>query len=107
MLNEEVTDNSRMMWPVRVTGSPLMLMSHMCVDVTLRPLASETFRGHVVRRLLMTRVPSITKICVTPKSAMASFGLSLKIAPAKAGAGEEMVVLWEERVLDATTVISS
>jgi hypothetical protein len=38
----------------------------------------------------------ITKIWVAPESAMALFGLSLKTAPAKTGAGEEMVVLWEE-----------
>ncbi len=82
-----------------------MLTSHMCVDITSWPLASETFRGHVVRRLLMTGVPYITKICVAPESAMASFGLSLKMVPAKAGTREEMVVLWEEQVLDATTVI--
>ncbi len=106
MPNKEATDDSRMMWHVRVTRSPLMLRSHMCVDVTLRPLASETFRGQVLRCLLMMGVPSITMICVASESAMASFGLSLKMAPAKAGAEEEMVVLWEERVLDATPVIS-
>jgi hypothetical protein len=37
---------------------------------------------------------------------MESFVLSLKMAPAKVGAGEEMLILREEQVLDATTVIS-
>ncbi len=47
----------------------------------------------------------MTKIWVAPESAMASFVLSLKTALAKAGAGEEMLVLWEEQVLDAMMVI--
>jgi hypothetical protein len=85
MRNKEVTDISGMMWPIRVTGSLLMLMSHMCVDITLQPLASETFRGHIVQHLLMMGVPSITKIWVAPKSAMALFGLSLKMAPQRPG----------------------
>jgi hypothetical protein len=49
-----------------------------------------------VQHLLMAGAPSITKIWVTPKPAMVLFGLSLKMVPAKTGAGEEMVVLWEE-----------
>ncbi len=85
-----------MMWPIRVTGSPLILTSHICVDITLRPSASETLRGKIVQCLLTTGVPSITKIWVAPESAMALLGLSLKMAPAKTRAGEEMVVLWEE-----------
>ncbi len=49
----------------------------------------------------------MTTIWVAPVSAMESFVLSLKMVPAKAGAGEEMLLLWEEQVLDATTVILS
>jgi hypothetical protein len=44
----------------------------------------------------------MTKIWVAPESAMESFVLRLKTALAKAGAGKDMLVLWEVQVLDAT-----
>ena len=80
-------------------------ITHVCGRYLTAVGKSETFRGHVVQCLLTMGVPSITKIWVAPKSAMALFGLSLKTAPAKAGAGEEIMVLWEEQVLDAATMI--
>ena len=74
MPNSEAIDRSGIMCPVSTVGSPSMLMSHMCVDKTIRPLANATFNGCVVARLLtMTGVPSITKIWVAPESAMASY----------------------------------
>jgi hypothetical protein len=83
-----------------------MCMSHMCVDMTTHPSVRATCRGHVVFHLLTTGVPSMTKIWVAPESAMESFVLSLKTAPAKARAEEKMLVLQEEQVLDAMIVIS-
>jgi hypothetical protein len=98
--NRVATDNSGMIYHVRVTGQPLMCMSHMYVDVTTRPLVSATHRGYVVFHLLTTGVPSMMKIWVAPESAIESFILRLKTAPAKAGAGKEMLVLREVQVLD-------
>jgi hypothetical protein len=63
-----------MMWPVNVIGRPFIFMSHICVDVTCWPSASDTRSGVVVGRLLTTGAPSITKIWVAPESAMASVG---------------------------------
>jgi hypothetical protein len=68
----EAIKRSGMMWPVRTVGSPLILMSHMCVDKTILLLANTSFRGCIVLRLLTTVVLSITKIWVAPESAMAS-----------------------------------
>jgi hypothetical protein len=71
--NSEAIDRSGIMCPVSTVGSPSILMSHMCVDQTIRPSANATFSGCVVGRLLTTGVPSITKIWVAPESAMASY----------------------------------
>jgi hypothetical protein len=71
--NSDAIDRSGIMCPVSTVGSPSSLMSHMCVDKTIRPSANATFSGCVVGRLLMTGVPSITKIWVAPESAMASY----------------------------------
>ncbi len=73
MPKREAMASSGMMCPVRTTGSPLMCISHMCVDVTLLPSARDTTTWHVVGCLLMMGVPSMMKICLAPKSAMASF----------------------------------
>ena len=48
------------------------MMSHMCVDMTRRPLANATFNGHDGFCLLWTGMLSITKIWVAPESAIAS-----------------------------------
>jgi hypothetical protein len=71
--NSEAIDRSGIMCPVSTVGSPSILMSHMCVDKTIRLSANATFSGCVVVRLLTTGVPSITKIWVAPESAMASY----------------------------------
>ncbi len=68
MPNSEAIERSGMMCPVSIAGSPPILMSHMCVDRTSRPLANATFNGCVVGCLLTTGVPSITKIWVAPES---------------------------------------
>ena len=62
-----------MLWPVKTTGRPGMYMSHICVDITVRPSARATLRGRSVRRLLVTGVPSMMKFCVAPESAIAFF----------------------------------
>ncbi len=67
---------------MRTVGIPSILMSHMCVDKTILPLANATFRGCVVLRLLTTVVLSITKIWVAPESAMASIVLRRNAAQA-------------------------
>ncbi len=71
--NSEAIDRLGIMCPVSTVGSPSILMSHMCVDKTIRPSANTTFNGCVVVRLLTTGVPSITKIWVAPESDMASY----------------------------------
>jgi hypothetical protein len=55
-------------------------MSHICVDITRQLSANATLRGQVVVHLLRTGVPSITKICVAPESAIASLGVMVNTA---------------------------
>ncbi len=76
-LKREAMDDSGRMCPTRVVGRPGITMSHICVDSTRQPSANATLRGHVVFCLLRSGVPSITKIWVAPKSAIASFGAIL------------------------------
>jgi len=71
--NREAIDNSGTMCPTSVVGSPGIMMSHICVDVTRPPSANDTFSGHVIFCLLWTGIPSVTKIWVAPKSAISSF----------------------------------
>jgi hypothetical protein len=73
-------DNSGTMCPTRVVGRPGSTMSHICVDITRKLSANATLRGQVVIRLLRTGVPSITKICVAPESAIASLGAMVNTA---------------------------
>jgi hypothetical protein len=80
--NREAIERSGMMWPVRIVGSPSITISHMCVDVTIRPSARATFNGRVVGRRLLTGVPSMTKTWVAPESAMDIAGGSCTIPPA-------------------------
>ena len=70
--NREAIDNSGTICPTSVVGSPGIMMSHICVDITRRPSANDTFSGHVVFCLLWTGIPSMTKIWVAPESAIAS-----------------------------------
>jgi hypothetical protein len=77
--NSVAIDKSGIMCPVRTKRRPLMCMSHMCVDMTCHPF---TLSGRVVRRLLITLAPSMTKIWLAPESAMAAAMLSQNIAPA-------------------------
>ena len=70
--NKDAIDNSRTICPTSVVGSPGIIMTHICVDVTRRPSANATFSGHVVFCLLWTGIPSLTKIWVAPESAIAS-----------------------------------
>ncbi len=80
VLKSKALFRSGMMWPVRVTGRPSMMISHSCVDVTACPSTRDTCNGFVVGRLLRTGMPSITKICVAPVSAMASLVSSVTVA---------------------------
>ena len=91
------------------------MMSHMCVDVTRRPSANDTFSGHVVFRLLWTGIPSMTKIWVAPESAIASF-VAIVIAAyvhfeACLGANEEnadsRLIVEPADTFEVTTVMSS
>ncbi len=69
----DAIERSGMMWPVKTMGRPGMYTSHICVDITVRPSARPTLRGRSVRRLLVTVVPSMMKICVAPESTIAFF----------------------------------
>jgi hypothetical protein len=80
MPKREAILRSGMMWPVRVTGRPSILMLHLCVNMTVCPSANETWSGFNVGCLLWTGVPSITKICVLSESAMMSHVESVTIA---------------------------
>ncbi len=112
MPKSEAIERSRMICPVRTNGRLLIIMSHICVDMTWRPSASKTFRGCLVIHLFTMGVPSITKIFVAPESAMASSVLKRKAAPANAGclrtclrARALYVVAKQEVIFDVRTVM--
>ncbi len=69
----EAIDNSGTMCPTSVVGRPGIIISHMCVDITLHPSANATLSKHLAFRLLWTGVPSIIKNWVASKSAIALF----------------------------------
>ena len=71
--NREAIDNSRTIWPKSGVGRPGIIISHICVDITLRPSAKAIFSGHVVCRRLWTGILSMFNIWVAPESAIASF----------------------------------
>ncbi len=108
-------DNSGTICPTSVVGSPGIMMSHMCVDVTRRPSANDTFSGHVVFCLLWTGIPSMTKNWAAPESAIASF-VAIVIAvyvhfDACLGANEEnadsRLVVEPSKTIDVMTVMLS
>ena len=72
-MEREAIDNSGSICPTSVVGSPGIIISHICVDITRRPLANAIFSGHVVFCLLWMGMPSMTKIWVALESAIASF----------------------------------
>jgi hypothetical protein len=82
-----------------------MCILHMCVNVTLLLSARDTTNGHVVGHLLTMGVPSMMKICVAPKSAMASFVFSGNAAQAKCCGGGMLLDMphLEKPVFDVTT----
>ncbi len=94
-------ESSGIMCPVRTVGKPAILTLHWWVDNTSPPSTRATFRGKCDILLLVTGVPSMMKIWVAPESAMASFVLRAKVAPAK------LASLVEDNVLDVTIVTSS
>ncbi len=57
--------------PVNVVGSPGMLMSHICIDLTCLPSGRLIVNGFVAGRLFSTLTPSMTNMDVAPVSAMA------------------------------------
>ena len=92
------------------------MMSYMCVDITRRPSANATLSGHVGFCLLLTGLPSMTKIWVVPESTIASFDAIALVAYAHLGccleANEEnadsrLVVVELFETFDVTTVMSS
>jgi hypothetical protein len=78
--NRDAIDKSGIMCPVRTNVRPSMFMLLMCVDMTYHPLANVTLSGRVVRRLLITSAPSMTKIWVAPEPAMVAAMFSQNIA---------------------------
>ena len=60
------------MCPVNVVGSPVISMSHMCVDLICLPFGRLIVSGFIAGRLFFTSAPSMTKIDVAPVSAIAS-----------------------------------
>jgi hypothetical protein len=59
------------MCPVSTVGSPGMLMSQICVDITLFPLGELIVRGFQATCLFAMSAPSMIKINVAPMSAIA------------------------------------
>ncbi len=57
--------------PTKTVGSPGMVMSHVCVDLTLLPSGKFMVSGWIAGQRFWTGVPSITKIEVAPVSAIA------------------------------------
>ncbi len=65
---------SSMICPVSILGSLGITMSHMCVDLILRPLGSLMVMGFVALCLFWHGAPFVKKKEVAPVSAMASDG---------------------------------
>ena len=111
----EVIDNSGTMCPTRVVRRPGIMMSHMCVDITLRSSANATFSGHVIFHLLWMGMPSMTKIWVAPESAIASFDVIVIVAYAHVYAfcgvnkenADSILFVDPSDTFDVTTVMSS
>jgi hypothetical protein len=59
------------MCPVSTVGSPGMMMSQMCVNITLFPLGTFIMRGFQATRLYAMSAPFMIKIDVAPVSAIA------------------------------------
>ncbi len=79
----DAMERSEILCHVNGKGRLSMYMSHICVNNTWWPFASDTVRGFVVTLLIITGVPSITNICVAPESAIVLPVLRANIAPAK------------------------
>jgi hypothetical protein len=65
---------SGMMCPVSTLGSPGITMSHISIDLILRPSGSLMVMGFVAQRLFWHGAPFVKKKEVAPVSAMASDG---------------------------------
>jgi hypothetical protein len=61
----------RSMCPVSTVGRPGMLMSQMCINITLFPSGKSIVRGFFAMRLSATLTPSMIKIEVTSVSVIA------------------------------------
>jgi hypothetical protein len=59
------------MCPVKITGRPGIVMSHMCVDFTLLPSGKLIVNGCDEGHKLLTGVPSMINMDVAPVSAIA------------------------------------
>jgi hypothetical protein len=57
--------------PTKIVWRPGMVMSYVCIDLTLLPPGKFMVCGWIANRRLWTGVPSITKIEVAPVSAIA------------------------------------
>ena len=113
--NSEAIDNSGTLRPMSVGGSPGIMMSHICVDVTRRSSANDTFSGHVVFCLLWTGIPSMTKIWVAIESVIASFVAIVIVAYAHFGAcceankenADSRLIVKPSETFEVMTVMSS
>jgi hypothetical protein len=81
--NKDAMERLGIICPVNGKWRPSMCMLRICINDTWRPSASDTVRGFVVDLLVITRVLSITNICVAPESVIALPVLRGNIAPAK------------------------
>ena len=57
--------------PTRIFGSPGIVMSHVCVDITFVPSGRLIVSGRTARSRFLHGVPSMMKIEVAPVSAIA------------------------------------
>ncbi len=71
ILIQDAMDSLGTTCPTKTVGSPGMVMSHVCVDLTLLPSGKFMVSGCIAGRRFWTGVPSITRIEVAPVSAIA------------------------------------
>jgi hypothetical protein len=70
----EAINNPGTMCPVRVVGSPGMVILHTCIECTTMLLGRFMDKGFVARQTFSMGVPAITETEVAPVSAMECVG---------------------------------
>ena len=76
-----------------------MMISHMCMELTILPLGRFMVSGSIAKWMLVMRVPAITKMDVAPVSAMACVSANASTSGMPFRSAEAMSVVRDLLVL--------